>query len=527
MIIPLPKHFWLCLLISVGSISAQAATDTTGLLVTTHEGLLRGTTEDSVCVWRGIPYAKPPVGVLRFRAPQPPDSWQGIRYATMMGHVAPQTRRATNDPNQRNEDCLSLNVWSPAADGHKRPVMFWIHGGGFLVGSGSAPMYDGAKLAQNGDVVVVTINYRLGALGFLYFNDIKGGQSGFDDNLGIRDQVAALQWVHDNIAAFGGDPDAVTIFGESAGGISVFTLLTVSSAHGLFKRAIIESGPPESLFKPQVATALTERYLKMLGVATNDLSRLKSIPTDTLVASMDRLITALMHEPTTVKVLAPVIDGAFITEDPLTALREGRAAGIDLLIGTNKDEATLLAIKRVGITPRTAEELQPYLANIEPMARKKLIATYRNFPHKKGVMAMTTDGIFAMPSIRAAALQSRFAPTYMYRFDWSSFALKLVGLRACHGAELPFVFGTLDKSPGKYFTILSNKKRNWRLSRQIQQDWAHFARYGNPDPSGQAGWSTYNPNARTTMIFDKESHTASDPKTEQRVAWDGLSIFVK
>jgi para-nitrobenzyl esterase len=222
-----------------------------------------------------------------------------------------------------------------------------------------------------------------------------------------------------------------------------------------------------------------------------------------------------------------VIDGAFITEDPLTALREGRAAGIDLLIGTNKDEATLLAIKRVGITPRTAEELQPYLANIEPMARKKLIATYRNFPHKKGVMAMTTDGIFAMPSIRAAALQSRFAPTYMYRFDWSSFALKLVGLRACHGAELPFVFGTLDKSPGKYFTILSNKKRNWRLSRQIQQDWAHFARYGNPDPSGQAGWSTYNPNARTTMIFDKESHTASDPKTEQRVAWDGLSIFVK
>jgi para-nitrobenzyl esterase len=518
--------YTLLLLMSATTVSTAliaGGADSTALIVATRQGLLRGVVQDSICSWKGIPYAKAPVGDLRFRAPQAPDKWAGVRDASKMGHVSPQNRRATNDPNQRSEDCLSLNIWSPAPDGRKRPVMFWIHGGGFLVGSSAAPMYDGSKLSKNEDLVVVNFNYRLGALGFLYFGDIKGQQTGFDDNLGIRDQVAALQWVHDNIASFGGDPETVTIFGESAGAISVLTLLAVPSAHGLFKRAIVQSASPESLFKPEVATALTQRYLKMLNISPDSLQQLKSLSTDTFVASMDRLINMLMVEPTTVKILSPTIDGTFITQDPISAIKEGKAAGIDLMIGTNKDEATLLAIKRVGITPRNALGLAPYLANIEPAARKKLVATYRNYPRRRGVMAMTTDGIFAMPSIKVSELQTKFASTYMYRFDWSSFALNLVGLHACHGAELPFVFGTLDKSPGKYFTILSNKKRNWRLSKQIQQSWANFARYGNPDPTGI--WCKYNSTGRSTMIFDKDCHCAADPKSEQRAAWTGLSIF--
>jgi para-nitrobenzyl esterase len=386
-------------------------------------------------------------------------------------------------------------------------------------------MYNGAGLARNEDVVVVNMNYRLGALGFLYFNDIKGKQTGFDDNLGIRDQVAALQWVHDNIAAFGGDPDAVTIFGESAGAISVVTLMSMPAAHGLFHRAIVESASPEALLRPEVGTALTQRYLKMLHVSPDNLQQLKSISPDTFVAVMARLVDELMHEPTTVKLFSPVIDGTFIPENPITAISEGKAAGIDLMMGTNKDEATLLALKRVGLTPRTADELQPYLANIEPEHRKILVTKYRHYPHKKGVMEMTTDGVFAMPSIRVTELQSKFATSYMYRFDWSSWGMNLVGLRACHGAELPFVFGTLDKKPGKYFAILSNMKRNWRLSKLVQQSWANFARYGNPDPSGQQAWGKYDAAQRSTMIFNKKSKSTSDPKSEQRIAWTGQSIF--
>jgi len=522
-----PYVFSLLLLVCFADPSCiyAAGADSSSLTVSTRQGLLRGVSIDSVCAWKGIPYAKAPMGELRFRAPQPPVSWQGIRDASKPGNVAPQNRRATNEANKRSEDCLSLNIWSPAADGKKRPVMFWIHGGGFLVGSGSAPMYDGANLSKNGDVVVVNINYRLGALGFLYFKDIKGTQTGFDDNLGIRDQIAALQWVRDNIASFGGNPDAVTIFGESAGAISVLTLMGVPAAHGLFKRAIVESASPEALMQPNVATGMTLRYLKMLGISPDSLQQLKSVSTDTFVASMDRLITQLMHEPTTVKLLSPVIDGDLIPIDPMTAIEQGRAAGIDLMIGTNKDEATLLSMKRIGLTPRNARELKPYLANMTPDARKNLIASYKHYPHKSGVIAMATDGVFAMPSIRVSESQARFAPTYMYRFDWATFALRLVGLNACHGAELPYVFGTLDKSPGKYFAIMSNKKRNWALSRQIQRDWVNFARYGNPNPAGQTAWGKYNATGRATMIFDKVPHPSSDPRSEQRIAWSGLSIF--
>lgn len=519
------RLFVIVLLVGISPIVFAAGIDSTALIVSTKQGLLRGVAADSVYAWKGIPYAKAPIGDLRFRAPEPPLSWQGVRDASKTGFIALQVRRASNEALKGNEDCLSLNIWSPAADGRKRPVMFWIHGGGFLIGSGSVPMYDGANLSKNGDVVVVNINYRLGALGFLYLNDIKGKQTGFDANLGIRDQIAALRWVKDNIAAFGGDPDAVTIFGESAGAISVLILMATPSSYGLYKRAIVESASPEALLQPKAASDLTLRYLKMLGVSPDSLQRLKSVNADTFVSVMDRLVTQLMYEPTSAKLLSPVIDGDLIPTDPMSAIRAGQAAGIDLMIGTNKDEATLLSLKRVGLTPRNEAELRPYLANIPPGARKDLIATYKHYPHRSGVNAMTTDGVFAMPSIRVSEMQTQFASTYMYRFDWSSFTMDLVGLRACHGAELPFVFGTLDKSPGKYFTALSNKKRIWQLSKQIQQSWVNFARYGNPDPSGQKAWAKYNTTGRNTMIFDKVTHLSTDPKSVQRIAWTGLSIF--
>jgi para-nitrobenzyl esterase len=240
---------------------------------------------------------------------------------------------------------------------------------------------------------------------------------------------------------------------------------------------------------------------------------------------MDRLIAQLMHEPTTVKILWPTIDGSFIPGDLMTAISAGKAAGVDVMIGTNKDEATLLALKRIGITPKDANGLAPYLANIETGARKQLVGTYKNYPHRHGVMDMTTDGIFVMPCIKFCETQTTYSATYMYRFDWSSPLLKMVGLRACHGLELPFVFGTLDKGPGKLFTIGANRKTIHRISQQMQQSWVNFARYGNPNPAEQTTWGKYNSSGRYTMIFDKKSYVSNDPADIHRKAWTGLSIF--
>ena len=493
-------------------------------LAQTAYGTVRGTLENGISVWKGISYAQPPVGELRFRAPQPVQKWEGVKDASKYGLACPQTHR-TASAKEQGEDCLYLNVWSPAADSKKRPVMVWIHGGGFLVGSGSGSLYDGTHLAQNGDVVIVSINYRLGALGFLYFDDIKGKKEGFDNNLGIRDQVAALKWVKENIAAFGGDPDQVTIFGESAGAISVMTLMSTPSARGLFKRAIVESGVPESMWTPKTATEITLRYMKLVGLGPADLDKLKTLPSDTIVAGMERLFEQLMRETTTVKVLAPTVDGSFLPHDLMTAVKAGQAAGIDLMIGTNKDEATFLSLKKIGVTPRNAHELAPYLANVEVEARQKLVKAYKKYPHRSGVMDMTTDGVFVMPCIRFTEEQNKFASTYMYRFQWSSPLLRMTGLRSCHGLEMPFVFGNMDHGLGKFFTLGANKKTLRRISSQMQQSWLNFARYGNPAGEGKGDWVKYDPSNRYTMIFDKKSQVVSDPSDYYRKIWADYSIF--
>lgn len=241
--------------------NGRASNDNIGsLVVETKQGRLRGETDRNSCVWRGIKYAE----AERFGVPKPVKHWEGVKDVTEFGVIAPQAKSSITPDGLQGEDCLFLNVWSPAADGKKRPVMFWIHGGGFVIGAGSAPLYYGNNLSNNGDVVVVTINYRLGPLGFLYFKNEVCGKDSVENNLGIRDQIAALQWVKENIAAFGGNPDNVTIFGESAGGTSVETLLSVNSAKGLFHRAIAESGPPAIIWSPEIAMSVTKKFCSIL-----------------------------------------------------------------------------------------------------------------------------------------------------------------------------------------------------------------------------------------------------------------------
>ena len=260
-------------------------------IVETHYGKLQGTQKDTVSVWKGIPFAQPPSGLLRFRAPQPLEGWTGVREATQFGAISPQTSEGSFGtlPGPMSEDCLTLNIWSPSADDARRPVMVWIHGGSFVTGSGSTPWYNGTSFATQGDVVVVTLNYRLGALGFLYLAEYAGEEYATSGNNGLLDQIAALTWVRENIAAFGGDPDNVTVFGESAGAMSIGALLAMPAAHGLFKRAILQSGAAHRVNSSQTAASGTRGFLQALEFGPSEMNRLLTTSVDDILRAQGTL----------------------------------------------------------------------------------------------------------------------------------------------------------------------------------------------------------------------------------------------
>src|SRR5690348_771900 len=265
------------------------------LIVETRYGKVQGYEQGSISVWKGIPFAQPPTGQRRFRAPQPPEAWIGVREATAFSPMAPQAPQMgasmvgamgadrVVDRRPMSEDCLYLNIWSPGADQQKRPVMVYIHGGAFTLGSASEPWYDGTSFAARHNIVVVTLNYRLGILGFVSLNDLAGAEAGYTANCGLLDQIAALQWVRDNIEVFGGDPDQVTVMGESAGAMSIGALLGMPAAHGLFQRAILQSGAAGDLVTRPQATRVAEVLLTKLGLEASQLSALAEVPLETLL----------------------------------------------------------------------------------------------------------------------------------------------------------------------------------------------------------------------------------------------------
>src|SRR5690625_46310 len=291
----------------------------TNTVVDTEYGQVIGRRIDGVSVWKGIHYAKAPVGRLRFRPPQPPEPWAGIHDATMSGPVAIQPIKEImtfldNEHARMSEDCLNLNIWSPEAYEKRRPVMVWIHGGAFMRGSGSSGTYDGTSVSANGDVVVVTFNYRLGVMGFLHLDDINDEYTS-SGNCGILDQVAALKWVKENIDSFGGDPNRITVFGESAGAISIGTLLAIQIGRGLFNQAILQSGAARNVLKSETAARVAKKVLGNLGMDSKDLSALEEIPAD-------KILKAAEHIPP--MALGPVIDGLVIPEHPEIRSEERR-----------------------------------------------------------------------------------------------------------------------------------------------------------------------------------------------------------
>jgi para-nitrobenzyl esterase len=491
--------------------------------IETTTGTLRGRTNEGHVAFSGVPFARSPEGERRFLAPQPVEPWPGVREALEPGNAAPQdpfVPRSFRAREPESEDCLFLNIVTPAADGGRRPVLFWIHGGGLSHGSGSQPHYDGGPLAERGDVVVVSTNYRLGALGYLYLGGHGGDAWGAATNAGQLDQIAALAWVRDNIAAFGGDPGNVTIFGQSAGALAVHTLLAMPAARGLFAKAIAQSGTAARVGGTDAATAVTTGYLDRLGVPADDPAVIRQAPVADMLQAQGRRGT-----------LGPVVDGASLPERPLTAVRDGAAADIPLLLGTTRDEHKLYvptdrpALDRADLEHQVAAFLPRRAAD----RAGDVVDTYRRSLEAHGlpagdndiVDAVATASRFRVPADRLAKAQQAHQPrTYLYRFDWTSPA-RGGALGACHGLEIPFVFGTIGRTGDDRMSGTGPDAD--RLAGHMMDAWIAFARHGDPSHSGVGTWPAYEPDTRPTMVFDRETAATTEPFPDETAMWADLT----
>jgi para-nitrobenzyl esterase len=513
-----------------------------GSIVETRSGRVEGRQEHGIFAFRGVPFARPPLGSHRLRAPAPEVPWAGVRPATEHGHAAPQNGSMVGallgmPAASCHEDCLTLGVLTPACDGGRRPVMVWIHGGGFVFGAGSQPVYESHDFVKRGDVVLVTINYRLGALGWLALPALGAESDGAIGNFGLLDQIAALEWVRDCIDRFGGDPGNVTIFGESAGAMSVGTLLGTPRAHGLFHRAVLQSGACHNVAPLETAARVGEVLMKELGLESNALRRLREIPAEKILEAQGRTLLQMASQVRGIP-FQPTLDGHVLPERPLDALADGLGEDVQVLVGTNADEWKLFGLgdpkvhelDRVALE-RRIERNVPGRDDAGRLHAARAIEVYREARARAGLphephdlwFAIEGDRVFGAPALRLAerkAASRGGSRVHKYLFTWPSPAMN-GALGSCHALEIPFVFGTASSLPGLRGFVGEGSLVD-RLSLEMQDAWTAFARTGDPSHDALGRWPAFDAERASTLVFGAESTVADAPHRDELAFWDGL-----
>jgi para-nitrobenzyl esterase len=503
----------------MGPVFAQGTPRTPGAIVQISSGRLRGYLEERVQTFKGVPYGASTAGAARFLPPSPPRAWTGVRDAFELGGRAPQfvggepAEMIPTDPREpQSEDCLALNVWTPSTNG-RRPVLLWLHGGGFASGSGGYTIYSGRELARKHDVVAISVNHRLNIFGFLHLAEY-GGRWANASNAGMLDIVRALEWVRENIAAFGGDPGNVTIMGQSGGAGKVSVLMAMPAAKGLFHRAIAQSGAALTGTPKSQAVRTTEQVLQRLNITPAQLDRLQSVP-------VERLLAAMRPEQGPALTFGPVVDGSSLPGDPFTPTAPGQSADVPFLTGTTATETTFFA---------PDEQLRPIedaallaraktLLKVDDAKASEVIAVYRKaHPGRENIdlfLRMETDNSFFRTGVDSQAERKatqRGAPVYMYRFEYYS-PVREGRLRAMHCMEIPFVFDNLEA--GKVYTGSGPAAQT--LADQMSAAWVAFARTGNPAHPGIPQWPAFDAARRATMVFDAgRAQVVDDPGKVER-----------
>ncbi|MEJ2132246.1 MAG: carboxylesterase/lipase family protein [Gammaproteobacteria bacterium] len=495
-------------------------------VVETRAGSVRGAFAQGIFSFKGIPYGAPPVGANRFLPPREVERWEGVRDALVFGPDAPHTRGRSEAQNnldrEPDEDCLLANVWTPGLDDAKRPVMFWLHGGGFVSGSGSGSYYDGANISRRGDIVLVSINHRLGALGFLHLFDVDA-DAARSVNVGMLDIVLALEWVRDNIERFGGDPENVTIFGESGGGRKVTSLLAMPTARGLFHKAVIQSGPAVFMNDRKAVKRLAETMLAELGIEKEPLETLQKLPLEKILDAQNAVLDKIgPNAEGLAQTFAAVVDGEILPHHPFNPEAPAASEDIPVIVGYNRTEATLFMGRDPDLLELSEAGLLQRITKAHGDDASRLIDIYRKANPQatcSDLLAYILTGARRYPidSIKIAERKAKRggAPVYLYTLTWQTAASR-GALRTPHALEIPLVFDNVERAD----RFVRPADAAQPLADIMSDTWINFARTGNPNHDGLPEWPSYSLDARATMIFDLPCRIENDFGTTERTAWE-------
>ncbi len=488
-------------------------------LIQTAFGPISGMDDGGVAKFLGVPYAKPPVGGLRFRAPQMIEPWTQTLDATKYAKD-PMQHNAALDPGNYSEDCLYLNIWVPEHTEEKLPVMVWIPGGAYATGGSGAvrpegpSLYECAAMARDTGCVIVSVSYRLNVFGFLNFSRYS---SRFDDDLGMKDLAVALKWVNRAISAFGGDPENVTIFGESAGGGAVSALMLMEEAEPYFHKAIIQSSCFGSFYTPEEEREAASKYLEYVGLDTGCVEKLLDLPYETLMAAVEKLTAYVLERWFGRCAFCPVVDGTLIKEFPTLAAFE--RLGKPVLVGSNRNEGNFMTFA-YRLTGETSEKFGRALLERLPAGQRDDILTGYALPGKQALADLMTDVMYTMPKLRFAEHLSQHGAVYVYRYDYVSPVMRLMGLKACHVAEMIPLFDLKAKPYGTF--AIGARGAMKRIGGRMRRYWGAFAWHGTPNAPGLPEWKPYDRQDRFTMVISRKDRLVSDADAEVRARFTGI-----